>query len=71
MDQQVWRVLSSVLITVAIGSMGLVYRDLVRRLTRVERKSTACLMAMLVIMGKLEEVPPELLKTIQEALTDG
>lgn len=55
-----------------LSAMALIlYRDIVRRLDKLERKTAASLMALLLVMGKLGDVPADLLRTIHEALTNG
>ncbi len=67
-EANVWRLVISVLLAVSSGALALVYRDVVRRLTTLEKKSSAQLVAMLLLLGRIDNVPSDLIKAIRDAI---
>jgi hypothetical protein len=54
-----------------VGSlMALLYRDVVRRLGSLDRKSSAALTILTVLLGHIPDVPPTLLSTIKTAIAE-
>ena len=60
----------SVLVTLVGTLVMMIYRDTARRLTCLENKSAAVLMTVLLLLGHMQDVPPELIKAIQVAIAD-
>lgn len=71
MNTSVWLAVLSTMVGVIGTLIALLYKDLIRRMSRVELQSSAILMAVMVFMGKQDGIPKELVEKIYSAATGG
>ena len=68
MTPDTWRVIITVLLSIISVLLGLVYRDFIHRLSRVERKLSAIGLALVAIIIKMNPIPEEVVTALQEVL---
>jgi small basic protein len=70
-NTSIWLAVLSTMMGVIGTLIALLYKDLIRRMSRVEIQSSAILMAVMIFMGKQEGIPKELVDKIYNAATSG
>lgn len=69
-EANIWQLIVSVLMTATAALVTVLYKDVIRRISNMEKKLAAVLMTQLVQLNQNKEVSPELLKALREAISE-
>lgn len=67
-DPPILNVINTVLISVTMTLAAVIYRDMMRRIERMDKQVIACLCALIAIVNHVEHLPDHILADLQRAL---
>lgn len=67
---QVFMALNTALLSVILTLATIMYRDMMKRINRMDRQIIACLVALIGIVNHVEHLPAHLLEKLTDALNE-
>ena len=62
--------LNTALLSVVLTLAAVIYKDMMNRINRMDRRVMACLVAMISLVSAIEHIPDEILKELTSVLKD-